>query len=61
LPKNNSEKESVTLAKRRKYEGQKHIPIARAEDIHYTDPFDEDDWEAQARMKAADFRAQKKK
>jgi hypothetical protein len=61
LPKNNSEKESVTLAKRRKYEGQKHIPIARAEDIQYTDPFDEDDWEAQSRMKAADIRAQKKK
>ncbi|HSU80361.1 MAG TPA: hypothetical protein VLK78_08080 [Candidatus Angelobacter sp.] len=49
------------MAKRRKYEDQKHIPVARAEDIQYTDPFNEDDWEAQARMKAADVRAQKKK
>lgn len=33
--------------------------IARNEDIRYTDPFDEDDWEAQERMKEADRRAQK--
>jgi hypothetical protein len=38
---------------------QVHVPIAKNEDMHYTDPFDEDDWEAQERMKAADIRAQK--
>ena len=38
---------------------QNHIPIAKNEDMRYTDPFDEDDWEAQERMKAADIRAQK--
>ena len=61
LPKLIRKKGSVILAKRRKYEDQKHIPVARAEDIQYTDPFNEDDWEAQTRMKAADVRAQKKK
>lgn len=49
------------MVKRRNYDQKKEIPIARAEDMHYTDPFDEDDWEAQARMKAADHRATKNK
>jgi len=36
------------------------LPIARAQDIRYSLPLDEDDWEARARMEAADHRAQKK-
>ncbi|MGV3487334.1 MAG: hypothetical protein ACO1OC_01945 [Tuberibacillus sp.] len=38
---------------------QKELPIARAQDIRYSLPLDEDDWEARARMEAADHRAQK--
>ncbi len=48
MPKNGKAKEDQT-----------NVGIARNEDIHYTDPFDTDDWEAQERMKAADIRAQK--
>lgn len=38
---------------------QQDIPIARAQDIRYSLPLDEDDWEARERMEAADHRAQK--
>ena len=38
---------------------QKEMPIARAQDIRYSLPLDEDDWEARERMEAADHRAQK--
>lgn len=38
---------------------QVHVPIAKSEDIHYTVPFNEDDWEARERMIEADKRAQK--
>ncbi|MFC4619281.1 hypothetical protein ACFO4N_11205 [Camelliibacillus cellulosilyticus] len=45
--------------KRREAETPEQLPIAKAEDIHYTVPLDEEDWEARKRMEAADHRADK--
>lgn len=46
-------------AKKKASNEEKKIPIARSQDIHYSLPLDEDDWEARSRMEAADHRAQK--
>ncbi|WP_155994988.1 YfhD family protein [Tuberibacillus calidus] len=51
----------MSAKKRKKNNNEdQDLPIARAQDIRYSLPLDEDDWEARARMEAADHRAQKK-
>ena len=49
------------MAKKKKQNHQtEEEPIARAADIRYNRPLDEDDWEARERMEAAEHRAMKK-
>jgi hypothetical protein len=50
---------SASKKNKKNQDEQKEVPIARAQDIRYSLPLDEDDWEARARMEAADHRAQK--
>ncbi len=55
-------KGGLTVSKGKKSKGKAEKPrepIARAADIHYGLPLDEDDWEARKRMEAADRRAMK--
>ncbi|GGE45469.1 hypothetical protein GCM10011391_25350 [Pullulanibacillus camelliae] len=50
------------MAKKKKQHDQEKeaVPIARAADMRYGLPLDEDDWEARERMEAAEHRAMKK-
>ena len=49
----------MSAKKKQQDRNEEKMPIARAQDIRYSLPLDEDDWEARARMEAADHRAQK--